>query len=95
MRLAIVDQNADDVRARAISQSVAVGVDTGGVTVRWLSADYTDVAPCNTTPRFGCAVEVSVVYEFTAATPIVSSLMGTINLEGLARQPIERTFTSP
>lgn len=95
VRLAIVDQNADDVRARAISQSVAVGVDTGGVTVRWLSADYTDVAPCNTTPRFGCAVEVSVVYEFTAATPIISSLMGTINLEGLARQPIERTFTSP
>lgn len=95
VRLAIVDQNADDVRARAISRSVAVGVDAADVTIRWLSADYTDVAPCNATPRFGCTVEVSVGYEFTAATPIISNLMGTINLEGLARQPIERTFASP
>jgi len=95
VRLAIVDQNAADVRARAVSQSVAVGVDSADVSIRWLSSTYTDVAPCNATPRYGCAVEVSVAYEFTAATPVISQLMGTIGLEGVARQQIERTFTSP
>jgi len=95
VRLAIVDQNTADVRARAVSQSVAVGVDSADVSIRWLSSTYTDVAPCNATPRYGCAVEVSVAYEFTAATPVISQLMGTIGLEGVARQQIERTFTSP
>ena len=94
-RLAIVDQDTADVRAKAVSHAVGVGVRAADVTVRWLSAQYTDVAPCNATPRFGCAVEVSVQYQFNAATPIISNLLGTLNLEGLARQQIERTFTSP
>jgi Flp pilus assembly protein TadG len=95
VRLAIVDQNATDVQDRAVSQAVGVGVAPGDVTVRWLDADYADLAPCNVTPRYGCTVEVTVRYAFTAATPMISQLMGTINLEGLARQPIERTYTSP
>jgi Flp pilus assembly protein TadG len=95
VRLAIVDQNTADVRARAVSQSVAVGVNSADVTVRWLSSEYTDVAPCNATPRYGCAVEVSVSYDFNAATPMLGSLLGTIGLEGTARQQIERTYTSP
>lgn len=95
VRLAIVDQNTADVQARAVSQSVGVGVQSADVAVRWLSSDYTDAAPCNATPRYGCAVEVSVGYQFDAATPIIAQLMGTINLEGIARQQIERTYTSP
>lgn len=95
VRLAIVDQNTADVRSRAVSQSVAVGVNSADVGVRWLSSAYTDVAPCNATPRYGCAVEVSVAYDFNAATPIIGQLMGTIGLEAVARQQIERTYTSP
>jgi len=95
VRLAIVDQNTGDVRARAVSQSVAVGVDSADVTVSWLSSEYTNVAPCNATPRYGCAVEVSIAYDFTPATPVLGQLMGTIGLEGVARQQIERTYTSP
>jgi hypothetical protein len=38
---------------------------------------------------------VTVAYEFIPATPIIGDLMGTIDLEGLARQAIERTYTSP
>jgi Flp pilus assembly protein TadG len=94
-RLAIVDQNTADVREEAVGRAVGVNVAVGDVTVRWLSANYTDVAPCNATPRFGCAVEVTVAYEFNAATPILSTLMGPIDLQGMARQPIERTYTSP
>jgi Flp pilus assembly protein TadG len=94
-RLAIVDQNAAEVRDTAVGQAVGVRVVPADVTVRWLSANYTDVAPCNATPRFGCAVEVTVAYAFTPATPVIGDLLGTINLEGLARQAIERTYTSP
>jgi Flp pilus assembly protein TadG len=94
-RLAIVDQNTADVRDTAVGQAVGVRLVPADVTVRWLSANYTDVAPCNATPRFGCAVEVSVAYEFIPATPIIGDIMGTIDLEGLARQAIERTYTSP
>lgn len=94
-RLAIVDQDTADVRTKAATHAVGVGVGAADVTVRWLSADYTDVAPCNATPRYGCAVEVAVAYEFNAATPIISNLLGTLNLEGVARQQIERTYTSP
>jgi Flp pilus assembly protein TadG len=95
VRLAIVDQNTADVRDRAVSQAVGVGVAPGDVIVRWLDADYADLAPCNTTPRDGCTVEVTVRYAFNAVTPMIGQLVGTINLEGLARQPIERTYTSP
>jgi len=95
VRLAIVDQNTADVRDEAVGRAVGVNVTPADVTVRWLSANYTDVAPCNATPRFGCAVEVTVAYEFNAATPIINTVMGPIDLQGLARQPIERTYTSP
>lgn len=94
-RLAIVDQNTAAVRDTAVGQAVGVRLVPADVTVRWLSASYTDVAPCNATPRFGCAVEVTVAYEFTPATPVIGDLLGTIDLEGLARQAIERTYTSP
>jgi len=95
VRLAIVDQDTADVRAKAATHAVGVGVASGDVTVRWLSSDYTDVAPCNATPRYGCAVEVAVAYDFNAATPLISNLLGTLSLEGVARQQIERTYTSP
>lgn len=94
-RLAIVDQNTAEVRDTAVGQAVGVRVAPGDVTVRWLNASFADVAPCNTTPRFGCTVEVTVTSEFTPSTPIIGDLMGTIDLEGLARQAIERTYTSP
>jgi Flp pilus assembly protein TadG len=95
VRLAIVDQNTADVRDRAISQAVGVNVAPADVTVRWLNSNYADSAPCNVTPVDGCTVEVTVEYQFTAATPMISSLMGTITLQGVARQPIERGYTSP
>lgn len=94
-RLAIVDQNVGDVTQAAVDSAVGTNVDAGDVSVRWLSAQYTNVAPCNTTPRAGCTVEVEVRYQFVAATPLIGNLMGVINLEGLARQPIERGFASP
>jgi len=45
--------------------------------------------------RLGCIAEVTVTYEYNAATPIIGNLVGTLILEGVAQEPIERGFASP
>jgi len=45
--------------------------------------------------RVGCIAEVTVTYQYTAATPIIGNLVGTLTLQGMAQEPIERGFVSP
>ena len=49
----------------------------------------------STGTRVGCIVEVRVTYHYTAATPIIGNLIGTLTLQGLVQQPIERGYVSP
>ena len=101
VRVGIVNQNCAAIGDEAEAAAVSIGIDwnaglgcnaaANDVKVRFMQPDYTDTAPCNVTPRIGCIVEVTVQYEFTAATPIVGNLIGVLNLEGSSRQPIERT----
>jgi Flp pilus assembly protein TadG len=42
----------------------------------------------------GCVIEVTVHYQFNAATPIIGSLIGSINMSATTRQAIERTCDS-
>jgi Flp pilus assembly protein TadG len=42
----------------------------------------------------GCVIEVTVRYHYTAATPIIGNLVGTINMSATTREPIERTCDS-
>jgi TadE-like protein len=37
----------------------------------------------------GCLVEVTISYEYTAATPIIGNLVGTLNLQASTRQAVE------
>ena len=46
-------------------------------------------------PRLGCVARVTVEYQYSAATPIIGNLIGSLTLTGLSEQPIERTFQSP
>lgn len=101
VRVAIVNQNCTAIGNEAESAAVSVGIDwnaalgcnaaANDVEIRFLQPDYTATAPCSATPRMGCIVEVTVQYEYTAATPIVGNIIGVLNLEGSSRQPIERT----
>ena len=59
------------------------------------SCDAGQPAGPMTGTRVGCIAEVTVIYEYTAATPIIGNLVGTLNLKGVAQQPIERGFASP
>ena len=95
VRLAIVNQNLGAIEATAIEHGASLGLTAADVDVRFLQPDYTDAAPCNVTPRTGCIVEVEVRYGYTAATPIIGNIVGSLSLEGSSRQPIERTFNAP
>jgi len=104
VRVGIVDQNVTKIKARAVKHAVALGLASSDVTVRFLQSDYTgdgvtnDCAPGQLLPlgpRIGCIIEVTVVYHYSAATPLIGNLIGTLSLTGKSQQPIERTFQSP
>lgn len=104
VRVGIVDQNATAIKARGVKHAVSLGLAPADVTVKFLQSDYTgdgitnDCAPGQVLPlgpRIGCIVEVTVVYQYSAATPIIGNLIGTLTLTGKSQQPIERTYQSP
>jgi Flp pilus assembly protein TadG len=88
VRVAIVDQNATVIETTAIEHAVSLGIDGADVDVNFLDPDFT-TGPCSTTPNVGCIVEVEVRYTYNAATPILGNIVGTINMSGSSRQPIE------
>jgi Flp pilus assembly protein TadG len=88
VRVAIVDQNVTVIETEAIEQAVALHLGAADVEVTFLDDDYT-TGPCSTTPDVGCIAEVEVRYAYTAATPILGNIVGTINMSGSSRQPIE------
>lgn len=59
------------------------------------SCDPGQPAGPTTGTRVGCIAEVTVTYQYNAATPIIGNLIGTLTLEGKAQEPIERGFVSP
>ena len=42
----------------------------------------------------GCVIEVTIRYPYTAATPLIGSLLGTINMTATTREPIEHQCDS-
>lgn len=59
------------------------------------SCDPGQPAGPSTGTRLGCVAEVTVTYQYNAATPIISNLIGTLTVTGMAQQPIERGYVSP
>jgi Flp pilus assembly protein TadG len=91
-RVAIVDQTvAGGVPAgaqRAADQSTALGVDPS------TDVDVTYTTPAGTAcpaHSLGCTATVDVRYQFRALTPIISSVVGPIDLEASTAMVIENT----
>ncbi len=42
----------------------------------------------------GCVIEVTIHYQYTAATPVIGSLIGTIDMTATTREPIEHQCDS-
>ena len=94
IRVGIVDQNASVIEQAAIDHAVALGLTGADVDVNFLDADFSTGGTCAAEPVEGCIVEVEVRYEYNAATPILGGIVGTINMSGSSRQPIEFHNTS-
>ncbi len=92
-RVGIVDQNPTIVSGHAIQHAVALGLDAGDVSLAFLTPDLS--ANCSAPVSLGCVVEVTVHYQFVPATPIISNLLGSLDLSSTSREPVERTYQSP
>jgi Flp pilus assembly protein TadG len=85
----------------AAASAVALGVRASDVTV-WYdpppSADPSRRLVCPNPPtptspiHVGCIASVTVVYAFTASTPVIGGLVGTINMSATSTVPVERVF---
>ena len=91
-RLAIVDQSVGGVQAIAAQRSIQLGIDPNSVVVGFENLNGSQTAPCNAHPvEIGCMVEVTVTYQYVAATPVISAFIGPISISATSRQAVERS----
>ncbi|MEO6059076.1 MAG: TadE/TadG family type IV pilus assembly protein [Candidatus Limnocylindria bacterium] len=93
VRIGIVDQNVGRLQAEAVKAAVALGAAPGDVDVAFLTPDL--LGTCAAPVDIGCVVEITVHYQYNAATPIISNLVGTIDMASTTREPVERSYVSP
>lgn len=92
-RVAIVNQTESGIDAEAIRMGVSLDLTASDVTVSYVNDDLTSGAPCNSSPpQNGCIAQVTVTYSYNAATPLIGSLLGPLELTSTARMPVERSF---
>ena len=92
-RVAIVNQTTSAIQAEAISQSVALGVTAGQVSISYLQP--TTSATCPSPISIGCRVSITVTDQWTAVTPVISQIIGPITLQATTEMPVERTCPWP
>jgi Flp pilus assembly protein TadG len=95
-RLAILDQTLADIQAVGASHATGLGVSTGDVTVDWRTAedpDTPDSCAAFVALQDGsattCTAIVRVEHVFTAATPLISNIVGNIQMAGESRMALE------
>ena len=96
-RVAIVDQTVTGGvpvgATEAANQATGLGLDPSdpaAVQVSYLLPDLSGPCPNR---DLGCIAQVTVHYDFTAITPIIGSIIGSIDLSASTELPIE--FTKP
>ncbi len=99
-REAIIDQTETHIQERAIERAVSLGVTASDVYI-----DYRDAATPNAESScddrlgedgiVGCIAVVRVPYEYTAATPIIGTLVGVLDLQGETNFPIQFNCREP
>lgn len=98
-RLAIVDQTLADVQARAAQRADWLRINPAAVKVDYRNPATPETANSCVQPGgasavgsdyiFGCIAVVRIEYQYDAATPIIGTIVGTIQLAGEARFPVE------
>jgi Flp pilus assembly protein TadG len=98
-REATVNQTEADIQARAAQHAVALDIAPGDVSVDFRDpttpgtpfscVDEDGAYAVGTEYIYGCLAVVQVTYVYTAATPIISALIGPISVTGEVRFPVE------
>lgn len=99
-RLAIVDQTLAHIQGKASQRAVALGLTDSDVQVDYRDADDPEGAgTCDSNVGsdavYGCVAVVRVPYTYTAITPIIGNLVGTIDMTGEARFPVAFNCVDP
>lgn len=98
IRLAIVDQNTTKITNEAVQHATGIA-GVGDVTVSFLDgATATTYNQCSDAPtgcKLGWYAVITVSYDYTAATPLIGNLIGTIHMASTSKQAIESVYTSP
>jgi Flp pilus assembly protein TadG len=95
-RRAIVDQTCQNVIGVATKHAVALG--SVSISVTWLAPDGSVVAACPSSPTGNSVSDIAnvkVTYVFTAATPLISQILGPITMGGETKFAIEATCVDP
>lgn len=100
-RVAIVNQTLATIQGRAASRAVGVGVAPADVTVDYRTAALPDT-PDSCAARVGtkagpvtCTAIVQVAHDFTAVTPIISNIIGTIQMAGESSMVVQFPCQDP
>ncbi len=93
-RHAIVDQFESHIKDVAAGRAVGVGASTDDVYVDFRSPATPDLAnSCDSAVGqqavVGCIAVVRVSHDYAAATPLIGNLVGTIQMAGESRFPVE------
>lgn len=99
-RLAIVDQTATHIQEMAAGRTGFLDVQPSDVSLDFRDPDDVDSAgSCDGSPGdnaiVGCLAVVRVTYEYNAATPILSQIIGTIPLAGESMFRVESNCAEP
>jgi Flp pilus assembly protein TadG len=104
-RQAIVDQTSPHIQARAAQHAVALGVEAVDVVVDFRDPETPDTPnscltedgddALGTDSIYGCVAVVVVPYQYAAATPLIGNLLGTMQVTGEVRFPVEFNCVEP
>lgn len=93
-RLAIVNQDVSAVRQAAADEAVALDIDPAAVAPATNRVDVTFRDPASSAAcspiRIGCVAVVTVRYRFAPATPVISSIVGPVDLSASSEMRVER-----
>jgi Flp pilus assembly protein TadG len=91
-RVAIVNQVPATVQAEAVKQAVGLGITGANVTIAYAESDGT---VCTAPYNLSCIASITVTYQFTAATPVISQIVGPFPISATTEMVVERTCPDP
>lgn len=94
VRVAIVNQTTAAVQGEALKQAVSLGLVPADVTISYIDPDD-PTAFCAAPYGIGCVASVTVQYDYSAATPVISQIIGPFTMTATTQMPVERTCPDP